>query len=252
MKAGFTSTSLRKYSVEAVVEAAALSGAAALEWGTDYHIRTEADALKARHLCDENGIISRSLGSYYRMGTENYAEWERLCALSEILGAEYIRTWLGGRGSDRTGEKEYSGLVEESLRMADIAAKHGAVISNECHHGTYNDTVQSSLRYLADTGGRVKTYYQSWYRDREGDFEKLSKLLPFVSDVHVSFSELSKFQTFHRKDTSFIPDIISSLAGADFGGFVLIEFTAGGKKEKLVEDVIKLRSMIDEAENISK
>ena len=244
MKTGFTSTSLRKYSAEEVVRAAKESGACAIEWGTDFHIKNEEDALLAKRLCDENGIKIRSLGTYYRIGSGDFGEWERLCRLAGITGAEYMRTWLGTKGSASVKEEEYAEIVSESLKLCETAERYGAVISNECHPGTYNDTTDSALRYIRDTGGRIKTYYQSWYRDRTGDFQKLEKLLPYVSDVHVSFSELKKFQTFHKKDALFIPDMVSELKRRGFGGYVFIEFTARDKYENLVEDVKKLASLV--------
>lgn len=244
MKDGFTSTSLRKYSIREVVDAAVRCGASAIEWGTDYHILTEDDALLAKKLCDENNIIIRSLGTYYRIGQKDYAEWERLCRLCSITGAKYMRTWLGTKSSEKTNEENYNALIDESLRLADIADKYGAVISNECHHDTYNDVTSSSLRYLEDTQGRIKTYYQSWYRDRDGDFKKLEKLFSYVSDVHISFSELKKFQLFHKKDEKFIPDIIKDLSEKCFDGYVFIEFTADNSPDNLVKDILKLKELI--------
>lgn len=245
MKVGFTSTSLRSCSIEDVVDIAVKCGAEAIEWGTDYHILTEDDARLAKKLCDENGIVIRSLGTYYRIGRNDVTEWERLCRLALITGARYMRTWLGTKSSSKTGEKEYADIVAESLTLADIAERYSAVISNECHHDTCNDETDASLRYLNDTKGRVKTYYQSWYRDREGDFDKLSKLIPFVSDVHISFSELKKFQLLHKKDESFIPDIINALKSKSFEGYVFIEFIADNSPDNLVKDVLKLKNLVN-------
>ena len=246
MKVGFTSTSLRKYSINLVVDAAAKCGAKAIEWGTDYHIKSDKDALLAKELCDEKGIEIRSLGSYYRIGSGKFEEFEKICSLAKTMGAAYIRTWLGTKGSEKTDDKEYSALIDESLKLSEIAAKYGVIISNECHPNTFNDTLTSSLKYLDDTDGKIKTYYQSWYKDRAGDFEKLNALLPFVSDVHISFSELKKFQKFHKKDESFIPDIISELKKSDFNGCIFIEFTSGDKAENLISDIKKIQVMVNE------
>lgn len=245
MKAGFTSTSLRKYTIQDVVRAARESGARSIEWGTDFHIRTQDDAKIAKSLCDDARIPVRSLGTYYRVGQRDLVEWERLCAIARTMGARYMRTWLGTKGSAETDEAGYTALVDETLAMADVADKYGVVISNECHPNTYNDTTASSLRYLKDTAGRVSTYYQSWYRDREGDFEKLDSLFPCVSDVHVSFSELVKFQKGYKHDETFITDIVTALAHKKFTGLVFIEFTAEDKLENLVSDVRRLTALID-------
>lgn len=246
MKVGFTSTSLRNCSIEEVVDTAVKCGAESIEWGTDYHILTEDDARLAKKLCDEKGIVIRSLGTYYKIGENDLTEWERLCRLASITGARYMRTWLGKKASAKTRENEYEDLISESFALADIADKYGVVISNECHHDTFNDETAASLRYLSDTKGRIKTYYQSWYREREGDFDKLNKLISFVSDVHISFSELKKFQLLHKKDDNFIPDIINLLKSKLFDGYVFIEFTADNSPANLIKDVLKLKKLVNQ------
>lgn len=241
---GLTSTSLRKYSVEQVVSTAAAAGAECIEWGTDYHIKTVEDALRAKKLCEEAGIKISACGSYYRIGSEKLAEWEKLCEIAEAMGTGVIRTWLGTKGSAATSEACFAALVEETEVLAKTAAGHGIIISNECHPHTFNDTTESSLRYLnAVKAPNVRTYYQSWYRDEAGDLEKLQALFPYLTDVHVSFSELEKFQRFHKKDKDFIKKILCRLKELGFGGSLLIEFTRGGKAENLTEDIRRLDAL---------
>lgn len=245
MKVGFTSTSLRRYSVDEVVETALSSGAYAIEWGSDYHVRNVGEAKSAGVLCRENGIAVNAYGTYYHIGTGSDDEWKKICEIAAVLGTGNIRTWLGTKGSRITTEREYSLLVEKTVKMADTAEEYGLVISNECHPNTYNDTTESSLRYLKDVGrDNVKTYYQSWYRDRKNDMEKLEKLYPYLTDVHISFSELKKFQMFHRKDPEFISLILNRLKKLKFDGCVLIEFTSGNKPDNLIKDIEKARKLI--------
>lgn len=241
---GFTSVSLRSYSIEEVAETAKKAGAEIIEWGSDVHVRTAEDAAKAKKLCDEHGIIINSYGTYYRTGCGSKAEWEKICETADIMGAKYIRTWLGTKGSARTGEKDYALLIEDARSMADTAAQYGLVICHECHPNTYNDTTESSLRFLNDIEREnVKTYYQSWYRDEAGDRDKLFRLFPYVQDVHISFSELTKFQKFHKKDKDFINKILSWLKELDFSGGLIIEFTKGGKAENLIKDTERLKEL---------
>lgn len=249
MNSGFTSTSLRKYSIEEVVKAAVKSGASVIEWGSDYHIKNPNDAKKARALCDEFGIKTSAYGSYYRIGSDNFDEWERLCENATILDAKCIRTWLGKKGSKMTSEKEYSELINQTMRLSDKANEYGLIIANECHPNTYNDTTESSIKYLEDVGREnVRTYYQSWYRNKKSDLEKLDRLFNYITDVHISFSELKKFQMFHKKDPEFIKDILQQLAVRNFNGNILIEFTKGGKLDSLINDVYMLRSIIEKFE----
>lgn len=241
---GFTSVSLRSYPVEEVVDIAAKAGAEIIEWGSDFHIKTIEDAEKAKKLCDEKGIIINSYGTYYRTGCGNEEQWKEICKIADAMGAKYIRTWLGTKGSSKTNEKEYALLLEDARRMADIAAEYGLVICHECHHHTYNDTESSSLRFLKDVErSNVKTYYQSWYRDESGDKSKLFNTFPYVQDVHISFSELTKFQKFHKKDKAFIEKIIGWLKELDFSGGLIIEFTQNNSGENLIKDVNRIKEL---------
>lgn len=241
---GFTSVSLRKYSMEEVADAAAKAHADYIEWGSDIHVKTPADAEKAKKLCDENGIVIRAYGTYYRIGSFDRAAWTNLCECASSMGAKTLRTWLGTKGSKITSQKEYEKLLEDARLCCDEAAKYGLTVSNECHHDTYNDETEASLRFLADIGREnMKTYYQSWYRDEPGDKDKLSRLFPYVTDVHISFSEMEKFQLLHKKDKEFINKILSWLKALAFTGGLTIEFTKGDKAENLIADIERLRSL---------
>ncbi len=241
---GFTSTSLRPYSVEEVAEIAVKAKAEIIEWGSDRHIRTPADAVKARKLCDDNGILCSAFGTYYRIGSGKADEWALICETAAQLGAPCIRTWLGTKGSRSTSEKEYNLILEDARKAAETAKSFNLIISNECHPNTYNDTTESSLKFLNDVGcDNIKTYYQSWYRNEKEDKEKLFALIDYVTDVHISFSELVKFQRFHKKDDKFTEKILLWLKELDFKNGLLIEFTKGSKAENLIKDTERLRKL---------
>ncbi len=241
---GFTSTSLRDYSVEEVADIAVKAEAEIIEWGSDVHIKTKADAELARALCAEKGIIINSYGTYYRIGSADEAEWKAICENASVMGAKYIRTWLGTKGSAETSESEYNTLIDDARRCADYAKGFGLTVCFECHPNTYNDTTESSLRFLREADREnIKTYYQSWYLDEKSDMEKLYKTFPYVRDVHISFSELEKFQMNGKKDEKFIDKILLNLRKLNFRNGILIEFTKDGKAENLIEDVKKLKAV---------
>lgn len=241
---GFTSTSLRKYSVEEIADIAAKAGADVIEWGSDCHILNAGDAAKAKKLCSERGIIINSYGTYYRIGSGKTDEWRGLCESAAVMDAKYMRTWLGTKGSKVTDEKEFEKILADARVTADIAAEYGLTVCNECHPNTFNDTTASSLRFLDEVGREnIKTYYQSWYRDEESDKEKLFATIGRVQDVHISFSELEHFQRFHKKDPEFINKITAWLKELDFSNALLIEFTKHGTAEELINDVERLRKL---------
>lgn len=244
---GFTSTSLRNYTVEQVVETAIKSKSEIIEWGSDKHILTLADAEKAGNLCRENGIDVKSFGTYYRIGSGETEQWKDLCEKAKLLGSSVLRTWLGFKGSAFTSERDYDQLVNDAVSVCDIAAEYGLTVSNECHPNTYNDTTVSSLKFISDVNrNNLKTYYQSWYREEASDKEKLYKTIVHVTDVHLSFSELIKFQAFRKKDRDYIVKIISWLNDLDFNGNILIEFTKHNTPEDMITDMEKLRKVISD------
>lgn len=241
---GFTSVSLRSYSIEDVVKTAVQAGAEIIEWGSDVHVKTLDDARKAKKLCDENGIKINSYGTYYRTGSRDEKQWKQICECAEIMSAKYIRTWLGKKGSAKTDDAEYAALLDDARSMADTAAQYGLVICHECHPNTYNDTTDSCLKFLKDVDrDNIKTYYQSWYRDENGDRDKLFRTFPYVQDVHLSFSELKKFQFLHEKDKKYISKILAWLKELDFSGGLIIEFTKGNRAENLIKDTERLRKL---------
>ncbi len=241
---GFTSTTLRKYSINEVVETAVKCGADAIEWGSDVHIKSVADAELAASLCSEKSIKINSYATYYRIGSAEHDKWLEICRISKHLGAESVRTWLGTKGSKETTDAEYTAILRDAEYMADTAAEYGLIISNECHPNTYNDTTESALRFLNDIKkDNVKTYYQSWYCDETADKEKLFKTFPFVRDFHVSFSELVKFQGKTNIDRNYIQKIAGWLDELGFNGCILLEFTESGSSEEAIDDLHKLKQI---------
>ena len=242
---GFTSTSLRNYTVEQVVDTAVKSNAEIIEWGSDKHILTLTDAEKAGSLCRENGIDVKSFGTYYRIGSSDIDQWKELCEKAKLLGSTVLRTWLGFKGSAVTNDRDYALLINDAVTVCDVAAEYGLTVSNECHPNTFNDTTLSSLKFISDVNrSNLKTYYQSWYREESSDKEKLYKTIEHVTDVHLSFSELIKFQAFRKKDREYITKIISWLNDLDFSGNILIEFTKHNSPEDMITDIDKLRKVI--------
>lgn len=241
---GITSTTLRKYNIKEVAEIAAKGGAEAVEWGSDVHIKSVEDAETAVKICAEKGLKINSYATYYRIGSAEAGNWLEICRIASRMGARSIRTWLGTKGSVDTTESEYTKILEDARFMADVADEYGLIICNECHPNTYNDTTESSLRFINDINrDNFKTYYQSWYCDEKGDMEKLNKTFPFVRDLHISFSEMVKFQGQTHKDDDYINKIAAQIKELGFNGCVLLEFTENGTAEEAINDLKKLKEI---------
>ncbi|MCL2509003.1 MAG: sugar phosphate isomerase/epimerase [Oscillospiraceae bacterium] len=240
---GFTSTTFRHLPAEEICELGAAAHADWIEW-SDLHVPSPGIAADIAGRCDALGIAGRSLGSYYRVGTQDGAHWENLCETASALGAGLIRVWLGERGSARTGEGEYEKLLEDAGGMIQTAANYGLTVAAEAHPNTYNDSLPTSLRFLRDIDSPIFcTYFQSLYLDMTADLERLEQTYPYVRAAHVSFSEVRRNQRFRKKEDGCVERIVHALREKDFGGPVLLEFCERGSAEAFACDMARLREI---------
>jgi len=180
MPIGFTSTTFKNLAPEAICALAAEARADCVEW-SDLHVPDPGAAKQVAAWCAAANVACCSLGSYYHVGDADAARWAHLCETAAALGAGLIRVWLGRRGSAQTSEAAYAALLADARRMAQIAKNHGLCVAAEAHPNTYNDTCETSLRFLEDLGDPgFGTYFQSLYKDMPQDLERLARTWPWL------------------------------------------------------------------------
>lgn len=226
MKIGFTSTSFRQIkSIEKVVKIAVSSGAECIEWGGDVHVRDVQTAKRAKKLCDDAGILITSYGSYYRVGSKNAEEWKNICEISSALGAESVRVWLGTCDSEVTDEKTYSLLVEDAKSICSVAKKYNLIVCPECHDKTFNNNTDAFLKIREDIGcENFRTYFQSRYKRKDYDLDRIERTLPYTQSVHISYSEQSREQ-FPKLNPRYIDSLLDKIFSLNFDGNILVEYT---------------------------
>ena len=226
MKIGFTSTSFRQIkSIEKIVDIASEAGADCIEWGGDIHIKDVPTARRAKKLCDDAGIPISSYGSYYRVGSRNADEWEKICEISSALGADFVRVWLGTCDSEVTDESTYIKLVEDARAICDVAKKYKLIVCPECHDKTYNNNTDAFLKIHKDVGcDNFRTYFQSRYKRMEYDLDRIERTLPLIQCVHISYSEQSReqFPFFRPK---YIDALLDKIISLNYDGLILVEYT---------------------------
>lgn len=231
MKIGFTSNSFRQIkSLKKIVEIAVDSGAECIEWSGDVHVKNPDDAKTAKAMCDEAGIEICSYGSYYRVGSKNVSEWQSVCETASALGAASIRVWLGKADSQKTNTEAYANLLEDTKAICAVAEKYGLIVCPECHDNTYNNNTDAFLKIREDTGSEnFRTYFQSRYRRKEYDLDRIERTMPYIENVHVSFFDMRREQ-FPKCDSKYMNLLLEKLLSLGFNGAVLIEFTYPGFK----------------------
>lgn len=226
MQTGFTSNTFRQVkSIEKIVEIARYAGADCIEWCGLGHVRTLEEAAHAKELCDKNGIAVSSYGSYYRAGSKNTQEWKLVCEIAAVMGAKYIRVWLGDKDSEITDEEVYVNLKEDICAMCAVASEYGIDVCPECHDNTFNNNTDAFLRLSRDVSCKnFATYFQSRYRKKEYDLDRIERTARHIRCVHISYSEQTREQ-FPKRDSSYINSILDKLISVGYDGDIIVEFT---------------------------
>lgn len=246
MRIGFTSTSFRQIkNPERIVKIALDCGADCIEWGGDIHVKNEDDARAVKKLCDSYGVKICSYASYYRVGSKDADEWERILKIANLLGAEWIRVWLGKKDSEKTDKATYNAILSDAKAMCEAAKKYNIKIVSECHDNTFNNNTDAFLKIADEVNSPYfLTYFQSRYKKKDYDLDRIERTLPFTECVHISFSELRREQ-FPKFEPEYIDALLEKILSAGFNKTMLIEYTyifgRFGLSSSMKKDMQKLR-----------
>lgn len=249
MKFGFTTTTFRNIkNVEKIVKIASEAGVDCIEWGGDVHVRDIETAHKVKALCDEAGIDICSYGSYYRVGSFDKKEWDKICKISSALGADAVRVWLGKADSEKTDKKTYENLVSDAKFMCSVAKEYDLFVCPECHDKTYNNNTDAFLKIHNDINcDNFRTYFQSRYKKKAYDLDRLERTAPFIQSVHISYSEQQREQ-FPKYDPTYIDVLLDKISQIGFDGNILLEYTYifghYGLPSCMKKDITKLKEKL--------
>lgn len=226
MKFGFTTTTFRNIKdVEKIVKIAVDAGIDCIEWGGDIHVRDVETAKRVKKLCDDAKIEVSSYGSYYRVGSCDEKEWQKICEISSAMGARAVRVWLGRADSEKTDDVTYKRLVEDAKSMCSVADAYGLIVCPECHDYTYNNNTDAFLKIQKDVGREnFRTYFQSRYKKKNYDLDRIERTLPYIESVHISYSELVREQ-FPKYNPSYMDALLDKILEVGFDGNILLEYT---------------------------
>jgi 3-dehydroshikimate dehydratase len=191
IKPGICSVTLAKCSVEEVLEIAVQGGLQGIEWWGNGHVPhgDVACARRVRDLTAAAGLEVSSYGSYYRAGVCEAAglSFQSVLETAAALGAPTIRVWAGERDTCKADEAFIQSVIDDTNRIADLAAKQGISITFEFHGGTLTDRNETAIQFAA----RVPhpNVFFSWQPPHgytlEHCLEGLRGLLPRLSTVHM-------------------------------------------------------------------
>lgn len=259
MKTGICSITFRSLSIEELAALTAKAGLDAVEWGGDVHVPPgDVDAARrARQATLAAGLEVSSYGSYYSpLDADGEPEdFEPVLTSALALGTDTIRIWAGKFGSEVAPQGYRERLVEETRRIAALAAQQGVNLGFEFHVRTLMDTNESAVQLLeAINLPNVYSYWQPpyWRKDMDYRFQGLVQFGNRCSNLHV-------FQwDFDDSGEKIWEDSVTRLPlsnGADEwrrylsavlneGCYALLEFTRNDSMEQFLQDAAELNRWV--------
>ncbi|WP_454697246.1 sugar phosphate isomerase/epimerase family protein [Arthrobacter humicola] len=241
---GICSVTLRALSIDDVVRTAAAAGLTGIEWGSDVHVHDAASAAHARASTEAAGLRVLSLGSYYRAGS--FGDFEEVLVLSTELGAPSIRIWAGVEGSAEASVAQWDAVVEDTQRIAGLAAARGAGLAFEYHGGTLTDTPETTLELLRRVDRRaVGTYWQPAVGlDDAQALDSLRHVIEHVVGVHCFswWPQAERLPLTARKELwQGVADVLRG-NGKDLD--VMLEFVADDLPKNVIADAAFLKRVV--------
>lgn len=251
MKLGFTSTSFRQIkNIEKIVDIATASEAEIIEWAGKIHINDVETARHAKNACDKAGIGISSYATYYRVGSMQKDEWRKNCEIASVMDCSSIRVWLGTRDSEKTSGSEYARILDDTRAICEAAAEYNLIVCPECHDNTFNNNTDAFLKLHSEAGcDNLRTYFQSRYKKKAYDLDRIERTFPLIETVHISYSEQAREQ-FPHHDKTYIDALLEKIFSLGFNGNLLLEYTCLysylGIPSMMVRDMNRVRERVRE------
>ncbi len=246
---GLVSITFRQLSPTEIIQLVTRAQLRAIEWGGDVHV-PHGDLVAARDVRQQTlaaGLQVAAYGSYYRVSHAETGSFDAVLAAAVALGAPTIRVWAGKQGSAEADEAYWSAVIEDSGRIADLAARAGTKIAYEFHANTLTDTNESARRLLSEVNHpNIRSYWQPpRYSTVANNLAGIDAVAPWLDNIHL----------FHWHRTSGARETLATGEGdwqqylekvAELEGdrFALLEFVRDDSPEEFLQDASTLRAWL--------
>jgi 3-dehydroshikimate dehydratase len=191
IKTGICSVTLGNLTVEQVLEVVSCTELEGIEWWGSGHVPhgKTSTAERVRDLTLNSGFELSSYGSYYRVGVSEFEglSFSSVLDTADALGAPTIRVWAGDRNYNQADKSFIQSVMDDSNRIADLAAAKDISITFEYHGGTLTDR-NHTARMFAEQIGHPNIFF-SWQPPHGYSLEHclagLRGLLERLSTIHV-------------------------------------------------------------------
>lgn len=246
IKTGLVSITFRSLSPEEIITLVKTTGLDGIEWGGDIHC-PHGDVKRAKQVGQmtlDAGLDVAAYGSYYKVASDE--EFEPVLESAIALRAPIIRVWAGNKGSKDADECYVKAVVDDSMKIANMAKKEGIQIAYEYHGNTLTDTNKSALELLkAVDNDNIFTYWQPPQdisaRERK---DGLVKVLPWLTNLHVFSWGKDVRYPLAQLESEWIGyfDIVSQLKD---DRYAMIEFVKDDNKQQFMEDAKTLKKWVN-------
>ena len=254
-RGGLVSISFRKLTPAEIIEMVSKSGLQSIEWGGDVHVPhgNVKRAREVRGMTLDSGLAIASYGSYYHVAESEIEglAFERVLDSAHELDVPIIRVWAGQKDSAAADADYRQKVVDDSRRIADLAAAAGIRVAYEFHGGTLTDTNESAIALLRQVDHpNIYTYWQPAVgKDVEYCAEGLKSILQKLVLLHVFHWQVIDDQRVclpldPGRESWFRYFEIAKAAGKDYDA--LIEFVRGDTPEQFMADARALSNWLQE------
>ncbi len=269
IKPGICSLTLAKASPDAVLQTVVRAGLQGIEWWGRDHV-PHGDVETARRVGDLTraaGIEVASYGSYYRAGVSEAdgLAFVRVLDTAEALGAPLIRIWAGNQNGVEADGAHIQAVVDDTLRIADLAAKRNVSLTFEFHGGTLTDRNETAVRFATQVPHPNVLF--SWQPPHgyslEHCLDGLQAMLPRLGTLHVFHWTMGTYDAntvdetirplnypadFHRHSLADGIDrwqhYLAAARTTDHDHWALLEFVRNDSPEQVIADAETLIKLI--------
>lgn len=271
---GICSITLPHHAPDAVIALCRATGLTGIEWWGKHHVPSDAleTASHVGRLTREAGLQVAAYGSYYRAGTSEAdgLGFDSVLATALALGAPFIRVWAGNTGSGTASPAQAQQVIDDTLRIADLAAQAGVTLGFEHHQNTLTDSNKAVVRFAEQVQHPSVRFYWQPILGSEADnspsgLREFQDRLAHLHVFHWTRKRVAPLPTVRSDQplSAFPEDIFRHplVEGADLwldalqcagqapgDHWALLEFVAEEHPEQFQRDAKTLLSLLDEAQ----
>jgi len=248
---GLVSVTFRQLSPHHIVKLVMQAGLDSIEWGGDVHVPhgNMAVARTVEKMMQDTGLFVSAYGSYYRLAEADSPNIDAVLDTAEALGTPQVRVWAGRRGSDVADATYRQAVIEDALRIVDLADKRNLTISLEYHRNTLTDTADSALDLLSAVNHpRLRTLWQPPYpATADEKVASLQAVLPYVTNLHVFYEHFHNRHPLADGQTDWVR-YIDTLKTSGQEHVLSLEFVQNDDIQVFLNDTETLRDWVTSAE----